>query len=1138
MGKYRGLNITGGLSANFRKIKVRKTVDTESLQDRGTIAEAASDLPTKGAGHRRGRGALKSQRKAATGATRGSISMGWIVGDDSNVIGTHDYGYIFQNTLANDQAAWETRRALGVAESIAEGSSSTAAAPVYATGVSLYNSTAIIPAGTPLILNTDGTVSAVTGTIGSTSGFIGYSRYATIPSGYQGGSVSKERMASDSQGNTYIGGYKVQPHPNNPYQQVFFFEKYDSSGNLVWSKEEAGTAIPNATWYQQGEVKAIVCDNNDDVIWSGYDKAGGNPMLVKMDPNGNIVWTKIYDKGSNSGININALTVDDNNNICGAGVSYMNGGEGYAFKFDTNGNPLWSTEIQRIASGSTAAPQDGRNIHCDSSGNLIILGSTNGGNWHNFVLLKINGSTGALDTYVELGDTNSTARAYSLILDSNDNMYVCGATDHRAYYDPANPSGQHDEDIIVFKFNSSFQLEWQKVIGTPDSTVSQGGRGIEIDSEGNIIAIGYGLGGAIVAKIQQDGTLMRLYNFKSAMSYSDNNNLYHGGGGPSIMMTKTPDDKFYWVSEVGHGDNGVYTNYDALYGFKIADSVLGTYNEENPTRSWVWADVTSTGDLIYQDHTLQTSGSWTTTLTYGDHTSLDTWNTHSISLTDVTDLEFKQVGFEGVSTTNLTDSNFIGFAKDGFTSAGQLGKVVSGGGVVAGFTGLIAGNDYYVQPDGSISEVSTAPAVLAGTALSGTTLQVAAMSPSYSYTSANAVVGNTSNNVSNNYSYSAAISLDGNTVAIGYANENTVNEQNGKVVIYNKQNGAWSETQTINCPTNTSNWNLYTASFGKTVKFTDDGTRMLVDAPSYGTWENNYGGFFIFDKNETTGLFEETQRIFNQQDFYISSERGSGMHDNRIDITSDGSLIAVQQMGVTGHYNSESKKSYILIYRKTEDGTYSYVNNHLVTDQSYYNGTHARNIALSDNGHIVLGHDDSGTANVATHGGAEHVYYDIENNTFVSQILYPTLDVPHSGYNGLRDYGEDVALTQDGEIIGVYDSGFAHQAVEDGSQQSTAIFVFKHNGDNTYSQVQRIEHPNGLGEQTQSLHFNRDGSQLYAASSSKLTVFNWDNETNTYVEDSTTDGYSTYRNRFWMSRDGAHMLMVNGATFNTYGGTT
>ena len=720
MGKYRGLNITGGLNANFRKIKVRKTLDTMELLDRGSITETKSDLPTKGAAHRRGRGALKSQRKGANSATRGSISMGWIAGDDSNVIGEHDYGYVFRNAESSNSAVWSTRRALGVAASIADEQNAVATAPVYASGVSLYNSTGIIPAGTPLILNEDGTVSAISGTIGSTSGFIGYSRYSSIPAGYQGGSVSKERIATDSQGNTYVGNLKTQPHPNNPYQQVFFIEKYDSSGNLVWIKEEAGTAIPNATNYQQGEVKFIVCDNNDDIIWTGYDVAGGNPILVKMSPDANVTWTKRYDKGAMSGININSLAVDSNNNILFNGVTYMNGGEGYVGKIDTNGNLLWSTEIKRTT-GGTWSPQVGRTIHSDSSGNIITLGTTYGGGWHNFCLLKVNGSTGALDTYVELGDTNSTARAYSLILDNNDNMYVCGATDHRAYYDPANPSGQHDEDMIVFKFNSLFQLEWQKLIGTPDSTVSQGGRGIEIDSAGNIIAIGYGLSGGIIAKIQQDGTLIRIYHFKSGMSYWDDPSNYHNGGSPSLMMTKGPDDKFYWASAVSHSGTG--PEYDALYSFKIDDSVLGTYTESNPDRIWVWSDVTDTGDLIYQDHTLQTSGSWTTTLTYADHTSLDTWNTHSVSFTDTIDLETDTSTFESAAITNLTDSNFIGFAKDNFDSA-TIGKVVGVGGVIDGLTGLVVGTDYYIQPDGSLSATETEGSVFAGTAITTSSLEI------------------------------------------------------------------------------------------------------------------------------------------------------------------------------------------------------------------------------------------------------------------------------------------------------------------------------------------------------------------------------------------------------------------------------
>ena len=62
-------------------------------------------------------------------------------------------------------AVFETRRSLGLAASIAEEETAVAPAAAMPGSVSLYNSTGIIPAGTPLILNEDGTVSAVTGGI-------------------------------------------------------------------------------------------------------------------------------------------------------------------------------------------------------------------------------------------------------------------------------------------------------------------------------------------------------------------------------------------------------------------------------------------------------------------------------------------------------------------------------------------------------------------------------------------------------------------------------------------------------------------------------------------------------------------------------------------------------------------------------------------------------------------------------------------------------------------------------------------------------------------------------------------------------------------------------------------------------------
>jgi len=161
MGTYRGLNISGGLRANFKKLRVKKTIDEMEISDRGAITGTPSDLTTKGAGHRRGRN--NNQRRGARGATRESVDYGFITGADSNIVQEHDYGTVIETTTSLTSAAFETRRSLGLAASIADEETAVAPTAALPGSVSLYNSTGIIPAGTPLILNGDGTVSAVTG---------------------------------------------------------------------------------------------------------------------------------------------------------------------------------------------------------------------------------------------------------------------------------------------------------------------------------------------------------------------------------------------------------------------------------------------------------------------------------------------------------------------------------------------------------------------------------------------------------------------------------------------------------------------------------------------------------------------------------------------------------------------------------------------------------------------------------------------------------------------------------------------------------------------------------------------------------------------------------------------------------------
>lgn len=75
------------------------------------------------------------------------------------------------------------------------------------------------------------------------------------------------------------------------------------------------------------------------------------------------------------------------------------------------------------------------------------------------------------------------------------------------------------------------------------------------------------------------------------------------------------------------------------------------------------------------------------------------------------------------ASTNLTDGNFVGFStaavgNGGSTTIDIVGKVNSG------VTGLTTATKYYVQSDGTLGTSASTPSVVAGTAISGTSILV------------------------------------------------------------------------------------------------------------------------------------------------------------------------------------------------------------------------------------------------------------------------------------------------------------------------------------------------------------------------------------------------------------------------------
>jgi len=172
-------------------------------------------------------------------------------------------------------------------------------------------------------------------------------------------------IAVDGVGNVYLNGYQASDVYGGTYDYGVI--KLDSSGNLLWQKKIGGSSNDYG--------KAIAVDGSGNVYLNGNqasDVYGGtyDYGVIKLDPNGNILWQKKI--GGVSTDNGYAIAVDGSGNV------YLNGIQGSdvyggtydygVIKLDTNGNIIWQKKI-----GGTGDDK-GYAIAVDGSGNVYLNG--------------------------------------------------------------------------------------------------------------------------------------------------------------------------------------------------------------------------------------------------------------------------------------------------------------------------------------------------------------------------------------------------------------------------------------------------------------------------------------------------------------------------------------------------------------------------------------------------------------------------------------------------------------------------------------------------------------------------------------------------------------------------------------------
>ena len=217
-----------------------------------------------------------------------------------------------------------------------------------------------------------------------------------------------------------VAGYTNQQASTSGYDMYLL--KIDSIGNVEWSKNIGGPDWDFAY--------AIELTPDSGFILCGktysYSNGGSDVFIVKTNSAGDVQWQKNY--GGPGDESANAMIRDRNNfyAIVGETTSYGNGGKDiWMLKVDGNGDTLWTKPY-----GSPSF-EAGYAIDTTADGNYLTNGTSNGyssNGTDDMILIKTNPMGNWLWTWIH-GSTTMSEEGYIVKEFPNGNIFDGGVTD-------------------------------------------------------------------------------------------------------------------------------------------------------------------------------------------------------------------------------------------------------------------------------------------------------------------------------------------------------------------------------------------------------------------------------------------------------------------------------------------------------------------------------------------------------------------------------------------------------------------------------------------------------------------------------------------------------------------------------------
>jgi len=316
---------------------------------------------------------------------------------------------------------------------------------------------------------------------------------------------------ADDRGNAIIqttdGGYAILGQSTSNDEDVtenagandYWIAKLDASGNISWQKSfgyagaDIGITLLQTNdngYFLTGVLDVTASGGQGNTRQSNTRHAGGDYWAIKLDPSGNIQWSKFYGGGFTD-TPYDAVETTDGYIIVGSSDSNdvdINNNKGtydfWVIKINNNGAIVW----EKSFGGSEI--DEARSIIQTNDGNFVIVGDTRSSDQ------DVNSLIGAADLWIiKISPTGNLLWEKTIggssfdvgrsISKTQDDGFVVTGSSRSADGNLSTNQGQNDAWIL--KLDSSANILWQKTIG--GSGIDFTYDAIELDNK-NIIAVG------------------------------------------------------------------------------------------------------------------------------------------------------------------------------------------------------------------------------------------------------------------------------------------------------------------------------------------------------------------------------------------------------------------------------------------------------------------------------------------------------------------------------------------------------------------------------------------------------------------------------------------------------------------------